>query len=72
MATTIIRYRSGLDWTQKQIEYPTLDQTISVFLDRTQKCKKLGDLSIDGKSTTRKLIADLHIQLLINKLKMFE
>ena len=74
MATTIIRYRSGKAWSQKQIEYPTLDEALEEFFDiiDTRRTVKIGDMSIDGKPITKQELIDAYLNLMQSKLTMFE
>lgn len=74
MATTIIRYRSGKAWSQKQIECSTLDEALEEFFDiiDTRRTVKIGDMSIDGKPITKQELIDAYLNLMQSKLTMFE
>lgn len=74
MATTIIRYRSGKAWSQKQIEYPTLEKALEEFtyIVNTHKKDRIGDMSIDGKPITKQELIDAYLNSMQSKLTMFE
>ena len=74
MATTIIRYRSGKAWSQKQIECSTLEKALEEFtyIIDTRRTVKIGDMSIDGKPITKQELIDAYLNLMQSKLTMFE
>lgn len=74
MATTIIRYRSGKAWSQKQIENTVLLDALEDFswVVLTHKKGRIGDISINGVSTTKDALVDQYIKLMQAELTMFE
>lgn len=74
MATTIIRYRSGKAWSQKQIECSTLEKALEEFayIVDTHKKGRIGDMSIDGKPITKQELIDAYLNSMQSELTMFE